>query len=88
MRKLMLSAATLLVAGFAMTGAPRPAAAQDYAWCVVGAGEGYPGDCSYTSYGQCQASASGRRAWCNVNPRVAFGATRQGRGGYPGYQSW
>ncbi|HLZ04186.1 MAG TPA: DUF3551 domain-containing protein [Bradyrhizobium sp.] len=45
-----------------------------YPWCVQGRGVGYPGDCSYTSYKQCMASASGRYAYCGVNPYVAFGA--------------
>jgi hypothetical protein len=38
-----------------------------------------PGDCSYRSYAQCMASASGRRVYCNVNPRVAHGERRRGR---------
>ncbi len=34
--------------------------------CEVG-GEGI-GDCSFTSYAQCQATASGRTASCAINP--------------------
>jgi hypothetical protein len=34
---------------------------------------GYPGDCSYSTYAQCQASASGRYAYCGMNPRTAYG---------------
>ena len=59
-----------------------PAAAYDYPWCVQGRGVGVPGDCSYQTYGQCMASASGRNVYCNVNPRVAFGRAPYGRGPY------
>lgn len=55
-----------------------PAAAYDYPWCIQGRGVGTPGDCSYQTYAQCQATASGRAVYCNINPRVAF--ARQGRG--------
>jgi hypothetical protein len=39
-------------------------------------------DCSYTSMGQCQASASGRAAQCISNPYFAAGSPvrRKGRG--------
>ena len=50
-----------------------PAAAYDYPYCLQGRGVGIPGECSYTTYDQCMASASGRGLYCNINPRVAFG---------------
>jgi len=50
-----------------------PAAAYDYPWCAQGRGFGIPGDCSYQTYNQCMASASGRNLYCNINPRAAFG---------------
>jgi hypothetical protein len=56
-----------------------PAAAGDYPWCVQGKEIGYPGDCSYSTYQQCQASASGRYASCGVNPLVAFQQQQQPR---------
>ena len=56
-----------------------PAAAYDYPYCLQGRGIGIPGDCSYSSYDQCMASASGRALYCNVNPRVAFGQQRRMR---------
>jgi hypothetical protein len=37
---------------------------------------GYPGDCSYSTYAQCQASASGTIDDCGINPRYAY--ARQG----------
>ena len=79
MRNASLIVAALLAAGAAILTGSTPAAAIDYPWCVQGRGVGIPGDCSYTSYGQCMASASGRGLYCNVNPRVAFGRERRGR---------
>ena len=46
-----------------------PAAARDYPFCIKGCDFGSGrGDCSFSSYQQCQASASGRDAWCDANP--------------------
>jgi Protein of unknown function (DUF3551) len=79
MRNLMLAIATAAVAGVIAMAASGPAAAYDYPWCAQGRGVGIPGDCSYQTYNQCMASASGRNLYCNVNPRVAFGrAPRRG----------
>ena len=45
------------------------AAARDYPFCIKGCDFGSGrGDCSFSSYQQCQASASGRDAWCAENP--------------------
>ena len=84
MRKLVLASLAVAAAGAATLATSAPAAAYDYPWCVQGKGVGYPGDCSYTSYAQCMASASGRYAYCGVNPYVAFRAqaSPQPRGRY------
>jgi hypothetical protein len=74
MRNAKLAMLVLLAAGAATMAAPAPAAAGDYPWCVQGREVGYPGDCSYSTYAQCQASASGRHVYCGANPRVAYGA--------------
>jgi len=79
MRNASLIIAALLAAGAATLAGSTPAAAIDYPWCVQGRGVGIPGDCSYTSYAQCMASASGRGLSCNVNPRAAFGRERPSR---------
>jgi len=57
-----------------LVGFAPPAAADsyDYPWCIQGRQEGYPGYCGYQTYQQCQASASGRNAYCGYNPRFAF----------------
>ncbi len=71
---LALIAAAALVAGNA-----GPAAAKDYRYCLQSRHMGIPGDCSYDTYAQCRASASGRNADCNINPRVAFSQQRHWR---------
>jgi hypothetical protein len=73
----MFAILTVLAAGTATLAGSAPAAAYDYPWCVQGKDVGYPGDCSYTTYQQCQASASGRYASCGINPRFAFRAQPQ-----------
>jgi hypothetical protein len=79
MRNAKLAMLVLLAAGAATIAGPAPAAAIDYPYCIRGRGWGVPGDCSYRSYAQCMAAASGRGVYCNVNPRVAFGRERRGR---------
>ena len=73
MRTAKFAMLALLAAGAATLAGPTPAAAYDYPYCVQGRGIGIPGDCSYRSYAQCMASASGRGLYCNINPRAAFG---------------
>jgi hypothetical protein len=79
---LSLAAMSLAAAGVASLATSTPASAQDYAYCLQSRATGIPGDCSYSSYAQCMASASGRGASCNINPRVAFGAMRPYRRRY------
>jgi hypothetical protein len=56
-----------------------PALAQDYKYCLQGREWGYPGNCQFSNYRQCMASASGTDAYCGVNPRYAYGSQRRGR---------
>jgi len=63
------------VLAIAMAGSSAPvtqAAAQEYRYCIRGcdfaAGRG---DCSFATYQQCQATASGRDAWCAENPNFS-----------------
>jgi len=53
------------------------AASYDYPWCAAGESLGYPGECAYVTYEQCQASVSGRYLACTINPRFAFGEVSQ-----------
>jgi hypothetical protein len=60
--------ALMVCAAASTTGAP-PAAARDYPFCIKGCDFGAGrGDCSFSSYQQCQATASGRDAYCDANP--------------------
>ena len=72
MRRVFL--ALLAVAGFVMAAiAPAGAVGTRYPFCLQG--EDAPGlsQCTFTSYQQCQASASGRFLYCVANPFYAGG---------------
>lgn len=71
--KLWIGVAALTTMAVGFSGA---ADARDYRYCLVSPGYGYPGECSYSTYQQCAASASGRFADCVVNPR-AYGEPRR-----------
>ena len=46
-----------------------PAAAREFPYCIKGCDFGAgAGDCSFSSLAQCQATASGRDAYCAANP--------------------
>jgi len=79
MRNAVLALLAVTAAGAVTLAGSGPAAASDYPYCIQGGGFGYPGECSYSSYAQCQASASGRYVYCGINPRFAFGQQRRGR---------
>src|SRR3982074_1671262 len=67
MRNLVL--ALLATSGLAMIGAaPAQAVGSRHPFCIQG--NEYPGlsNCTYDSYEQCQASASGRFLYCVENP--------------------
>jgi uncharacterized protein DUF3551 len=79
----------ILATIFALTAAAAlsssPAAAQrriQDQFCLQGRIWGYPGNCQFSSYRQCMASASGTDAYCGINPRYAF--TDQRPDGYRG----
>jgi hypothetical protein len=48
-----------------------PVAASEYRYCLQGDDFAGAGDCEFTSYLQCQATASGRTAYCAANPYLA-----------------
>jgi hypothetical protein len=82
MRKPGFVMMTVLATGFAIFASSVPAKAEP--WCAQGRDFGYPGDCSYQTYGQCMASASGRYVYCGVNPRFAYAQAARGRQVYRG----
>jgi hypothetical protein len=45
-------------------------------YCLQGSTYGYPGNCQFSSYRQCMATASGTYETCGVNPRYAFARQR------------
>ena len=60
--------------------APMTVEAREFPFCIKGCDYGGAhGDCSFTSYQQCQATASGRLAYCDVNPY--FNAAADGQSG-------
>lgn len=60
-----------------------PAAARDYPYCIKGKDWLSPiGDCSFTSYRQCQATASGRFAYCDRNPYYSRARMPRGQSRY------
>ena len=79
MRHLIFAAASAacLLAGFATTS---PAAADQSRYCLQGRIWGYPGNCQFSTYQQCQASASGTDAGCGINSGgIAGGSEWVGR---------
>jgi Protein of unknown function (DUF3551) len=84
MRNVVL--ALLAAGGLALVGtAPAEAVGTRYPFCIQG--DEYPGlsNCSFTSYEQCQASASGRLLYCVANPYYNAGEpdARAHRGRHP-----
>ena len=72
MRTLFLALATSVT--ILATGVT-PLAASEYRYCLHGDDyAGGAGDCGFSSYQQCQASASGRTAYCATNPYLASAA--------------
>jgi hypothetical protein len=47
-------------------------------YCLQGVIWGYPGNCQFSTYDQCMASASGTVAYCDVNPQHLFAEQRRG----------
>ncbi len=48
---------------------PEAAQARDYPFCIKGGSYATPvGDCAFDTYQQCLWTASGRKAYCDVNP--------------------
>jgi hypothetical protein len=56
---------------------PPPTGVPD-SYCLQGRQWGYPGNCQFSSYAQCMATASGTDAYCGINPQHAFARQRRG----------
>jgi hypothetical protein len=65
---------TFAAAGLALAGmAPAEAVGSRYPFCLQGNDSPGLSNCTFTSYQQCQASASGRFLYCVANPFYAGG---------------
>src|SRR5882757_2648895 len=65
----------LAAIGLAALGAsPAAAVGTRYPFCIQGDDQPGLSNCTFTSYEQCQATASGRRLWCIENPYYNPGA--------------
>jgi hypothetical protein len=77
--------ALLAASGLAVIGtAPAEAVGTRYPYCIQG--DEYPGlsNCTFTSYQQCQATASGRFLYCIENPFYIGVGDRQDPRAYRG----
>lgn len=73
MRFISLLALSILVGfGSPSTAAPRGRSymlpARQDVYCLQGRTWGYPGNCQFSTYDQCMATASGTYAYCGMNP--------------------
>jgi hypothetical protein len=78
---ILTTVSALTVAGSVLTALPADAEAIQDQWCLQGRRWGYPGNCQFSSYQQCMATADGTDAYCGINPMYAF--AQQRRGPYP-----
>jgi hypothetical protein len=91
MRRFIL--ALLATGGLAMLGSfPAEAVGSRYPFCLQGTDSPGLSNCTFTSYQQCQATASGRFLYCVANPFYAGGGEPPGYRGRnrppPGYYSY
>jgi hypothetical protein len=73
---ILATVSALTVAG-SMAPVQAAEAMQD-SYCLQGRQSGYPGNCEFSSFRQCMATASGTGEGCGINPMKA----QQRRGGY------
>ena len=66
---ILVAATTLTLAGAIAPAAAEPV--QD-SYCLQGRSSGYPGNCEFSTYQQCMATASGTNEGCGINPMRAF----------------
>ena len=73
----LVAIATPISSSLARTRAPAASAAPSDLYCLQGRIWGYPGNCQFSTYQQCTATASGTDAYCDVNPQYLFGGPRR-----------
>jgi hypothetical protein len=67
----MIMRQVILITMLAFIGLTSSASARGYKYCLQGGHHGYPGLCHFSTYHQCQATASGTISHCGVNPHFA-----------------
>ena len=75
----VLAAVSALTAVVSMSPSPAAAEVIQERYCLQGREYGYPGNCQFSSYSQCMASASGTPSYCGINPHYAYEEQRGGR---------
>jgi hypothetical protein len=80
MRRHVSLAVLATISALTALGSISPAAAEAIQdrYCLQGRKWGYPGNCQFSSYPQCMATASGTDAYCGINPQYAFARQRRG----------
>jgi hypothetical protein len=72
----------LVAIGTSFVFATAQAHGRDYPFCIKGADYGSSvGDCSFSTYEQCKATASGRFDYCDANPYYTNNLAPQPRHG-------
>ncbi|CAN7722812.1 DUF3551 domain-containing protein [Bradyrhizobium sp. LjRoot220] len=74
MRRNISLAILAAVSALTVAGSISPAAAEPIQdrYCLQGRQWGYPGNCQFSSYQQCMATAYGTDAYCGINPMAAY----------------
>jgi len=79
MRRQILLAVLAAVSALAAIETIAPASAKEAIqdrYCLQGRIWGYPGNCQFSNYNQCMASASGTDAYCGINPTYTLARER------------
>jgi hypothetical protein len=71
MRRVLFTALPLAILSSAAAMITPAAAVTQDRYCLQGRQHGYPGTCHFSTYDQCNATASGTGAHCGINPRYA-----------------
>ena len=84
MRRNISLALFAIMAGLTVVGTACPASAEAMqdSYCLQGRSSGYPGNCEFSSYKQCAATARGTGEACGINPMQAYRQQRRYRSHY------
>ena len=77
MHRHLALAALAAVSILSVAATTSPASAAQDSYCLQGRQSGYPGNCEFSSYQQCQATASGTNEGCGNNPMKAYAPQQQ-----------